>query len=504
LSTFAMGLIAITIGGHLSYRRLHNALRRIAFIAVGEVGGAVLLVSVTAHWMGADWTVALFMGAIAAATAPGTTVAVIREVRGKGSYVKTLLSVVALDNILCIILFAFVQTLIADYLSTGEVEFRLVNAIIHATWQLAGSVLIGIALGFATERLVTRPGVHDFSVVIIAVFLTTGVATYLGLNPLLASLFFGVYLGNRSREVERQLEAFEPIELLVYTSFFTLAGASLHLDTLSGAGLLCVGYVVMRFVGKGIGAILGGLAARSSRRIWENVPLALVPQAGVAIGLVVLLSGDARIPKEMSHLVTTLVLAAVTINEIIGPFFTRAALRRAKEAGLDRPRLMEFLQEEYILTTLKGEDKWRVLKELTDFLLRTHHVPRLMRSEIYGSIVEREKEMSTAIGYGAAIPHGRVVEGERIQGVLGICRDGVDFDAPDGEPVRIVMLVITPQEHEQRHLEVMASLAAMISDEHLRTRLIAAIDANDAWEVIEGEESRNYNYFLEQDEQEVG
>ncbi|MCF6287538.1 MAG: PTS sugar transporter subunit IIA, partial [Candidatus Hydrogenedentes bacterium] len=136
--------------------------------------------------------------------------------------------------------------------------------------------------------------------------------------------------------------------------------------------------------------------------------------------------------------------------------------------------------------------------KLTDFYLRTHRVPAADHALLYDTIEERERELTTAVGNGAAIPHGRVQHGSGIRGVLGICREGVDFDAYDGEPVRILMLVVTPEGYDKEHLEVMASLAQMISDEQLRTRLVAAINANDAWEVIEGEEARNYNYFLEE------
>jgi len=93
-----------------------------------------------------------------------------------------------------------------------------------------------------------------------------------------------------------------------------------------------------------------------------------------------------------------------------------------------------------------------------------------------------------------------VQEGEGIRGVLGISRVGVNFDAPDGRPVHLMMLIVTPKEHEQRHLEVMASLVGMVSHKGIRERLVAALDANDAWEVIEDEEARPYNYFIEEQE----
>ena len=105
--------------------------------------------------------------------------------------------------------------------------------------------------------------------------------------------------------------------------------------------------------------------------------------------------------------------------------------------------------------------------------------------------------MSTAIGEGIAIPHGHVDKGPAIQGVMGICREGIDFDAPDGEPVRLILLIATPQDKRELHLKVLASLSRMMSNPKIRNRLIAALSPEDAMEVIESEEVRDYNYFLD-------
>jgi fructose PTS system EIIBC or EIIC component len=498
LSSFAMGLITVAVGSQLSYQSIHNALRRIITIAMCEVAGAVILVTLASRLVGADWPTAFVLGCIAAATAPATTIALVRETRSKGPFVKTLLSVVALDNMLCIMLFAFSSTLMADIYESGDGS--LVYALFHTAYQFCGAFLLGIGLGMATERIVHKQNIHDFSAVFIAILLSVGLSSYFDLSYLMTSLFFGVYLGNASPEATRQTRTLEPIELLLFICFFTLAGVSLHLDTIAEAGALCAVYLVARFVGKYLGASLGGVLSRSSRRIWTNAGLGLVPQAGVAIGLVFVLNNEPAIPEEVSSLITTLVLGAVTVNEIIGPLFTKMALARAGEVNKDRRRLIEFLQEEFIIVGLRGKDKWEVLRKLTDFYLRTHRVPAEDHDLLYKTIENRERELTTAVGLGAAIPHGRVHRGGGIQGVLGICREGVEFGAADGEPVRILMLVVTPEGYNREHLEVMASLAQMISEEQIRTRLVAAINANDAWEVIEGEEARNYNYFLEEDE----
>ncbi|MFO7975478.1 MAG: PTS sugar transporter subunit IIA, partial [Candidatus Hydrogenedentota bacterium] len=451
------------------------------------------------HWfLDVPWPVAGLLGAMAVETAPTTTVSVISETRAKGSFVKTLLSVVALDNILCIMFFVFIETLDADYYNPAT-SVGMRRAFADTGGQLFGSLILGFGLGKVTDWVVRYSRrFSNFSTTFVAILVSTGLSQYLGLSPLLTALFFGIFLGNSSPEAETQLTALEPIEHLLHICFHTLAGAGIHLEHLYDAGLLCALYVSARFAGKALGAMLGGIVSRTSRRIWTTMPLALMPQSVVAIGLVVILEGDPRIPENISNYVGTLVLASVTINELIGPLLTRIALHRSKEAGLDRPRLMEFLQEEFILVGLEAKDKWDALKKMVDFFAHTHNLPPERAETIYHTVVEREKSMTTAVGLGAALPHGRVDVGSGIQGVMAICREGIDFDAPDGEPVKLIVLIVTPKEHEQRHLEVIASLSAMISNERIRERIIAAINANDAWEIIESEEARGHNYFIEE------
>jgi len=497
LSLFAMGLITINIGGHLSYRRIHNALGRIAVIAFLEVAGAVTLVVTVARLLGADWPLALLLGAVSAATAPATTIALIRDSRAKGTFVKTLLSVVAVDNILCILLFAAMRTIVADYYALGGTLPPLGRALHDSARLLLGSIAVGCAIGIVAEAVARSPWAHGFSTIFVGILFSTGLALSLGLSPLMTSLFFGVYLGNRSPRVAEQLNALEPFEPVVYVFFFAMAGATLHLESLLHAGLLCGGYLLARAVGKGLGAAVGGVLARSSRRIRRNIPLALVPQAGVAIGLVVLIGEEAAIPAVVRETLAAVVLAAVTINEIVGPFLVQIALRRSREMNKDRPRLIEFLQEEFILTGLTARDKCDAIRQLAAFLIRTHRTEHTTLDHLYATIVEREDSCSTALGDGVAIPHGRLDSGPAIQGVLGISRHGVDWGAPDGHPVHIIVLIATPKNHEAKHLQVLAGVTAMVSDEAIRSRLIAAVNANDAWEIIEAEENRNYNYFLE-------
>ncbi len=497
LSTFAMSMVAVSIGGHLSYRRIHNSLRRIISISLFEVGFSVISVVVAARLFGMDWPTTFLLGGIAASTAPATTIALIREARAKGPFVKTLISAVALNNILCILIFVMMRTFVAAYFESGETTGKIDDALILSSYHLVGAVLLGVGAGWISKLLVSRPKFHDFTTILLAIMLLDGLAAYLQLSPLLVNLFFGVYLGNSSEVAERQLTTLVPLEPILYVCFFTLAGVSLHLDAMLSVGVVALVYVGARVFGKSLGAALGGIVGKCSKRIWHNMAFALYPQSGIAIGLVVLLSNDPHIPEEIKQAVSAIILAGVTIAEIVGPFATNAALARSGEANRDRQRLVEFLAEEFIVVDLKALDKWDAIRQLVAFLMKTHRVEHISQDELYQSIVDREKDMSTAMGRGIAIPHGHIEKGPSIQGVMAICREGVEFDAPDNEPVKLIMLIVTPSDKKDMHLKVLSSLSSMVSDAAIRERLIAAISPEDAMEVIESKDARDYNYFLE-------
>ncbi|MDZ8117143.1 PTS sugar transporter subunit IIA [Pontiella agarivorans] len=497
IATFAMSLVAVSIGGHLSYRRIHNSLRRIISISVFEVTFSVITVICAGKIFGMDWPTTLLLGGIAASTAPATTIALIRESRAKGPFVKTLISAVALNNILCILIFVMMRTFVSAYFESGETIGKIDDALILSGYHLLGAVVLGLGMGWMTKFLVSKPKFHDFTTILLAIMLLDGLAAYLTLSPLLVCLFFGVYLGNSSEVAEKQLGTLTPLEPTLYVIFFTLAGVSLHLDALLAVGLVAMVYIGSRMLGKTLGAAIGGMVGKCSKRMWTNMSYALYPQSGIAIGLVVLLSDDGFVPEDIKQAVGAIVLAGVTVAEIIGPFATKAALARSGEANRDRQRLVEFLAEEFIMINLRALDKWDAIRQMVAFLMKTHRVEHMSQDELYQSVVAREKEMSTAMGKGIAIPHGHIEKGPAIQGVMAICREGLEFDAPDDGPVKLIMLIITPKDKKDMHLKVLSSLSSMISDDAIRDRLISAMSPEDAMEVIESKEARDYNYFLE-------
>ena len=497
LSTFAMSLVAVSIGGHLSYRRIHNSIRRIVSISFFEVFFSVICVMTAVKVLGADWPTTCLLGAISASTAPATSIALIRELRAKGPFVKTLISAVALNNILCITLFVLMSTFVSAYCETGEAIQKIDEALIKTCYQFFGALALGWVMGWISKILVSKPHLHDFTVILLAILLLNGLADFMTLSPLLVNLFYGVYLANSSHVAERQLTTLVPLEPILYVCFFTLAGVSLHLDAIAVVGVMAIIYTISRIIGKTLGTWLGGLFGRCSTRIRTHMTYALYPQSGIAIGLVVLLSNDIWITDHIKETVSAIVLAGVAIAEMIGPICTKAAVKNAKEDQKDRERIVDFLSEEFIKVDLEAKDKWDAIKQLTNFMYRTHKVEHMTEDELYESIISREMDMTTAIGEGIAIPHGYIPKGPSIQGVMGICREGIDFDASDNKSIKLILLIITPNDKRDMHLKVLSSLSRMMSNKIIRNRLLSAISPEDAMEVIESEDARDYNYFLE-------
>ena len=247
-------------------------------------------------------------------------------------------------------------------------------------------------------------------------------------------------------------------------------------------------------------------AAGATERIRKFLGIALVPQAGLAVGLMLLVTedpafaADASIAAERDTFLAV-VLTVVLFNEMIGPILTRVAIVRSGDFGKDRARLIDFLHEEHIVCGLQAERKEEAIEQLVDHLIRTHKLG-VDREAFLDAVIRREREASTCLGDGLAMPHAGLEEGDAIVGVMGISGRGLDFDAPDGHPVHCMVLLATPASQRAHHLEVLAAFARAIGHtRNIRDQLYHAESSAHAYELLHAdEESEDFNYFLEDDE----
>jgi Kef-type K+ transport system membrane component KefB len=272
--------------------------------------------------------IALLLGAIATATAPAATQGTLREIGAKGPFADTVRGVVAVDDVWGLIVFALAMVG-AQALSQGAFD---PGHLTDALRDVGGAVLLGALLGFPAARLTgrIRPGQPTQLEALGLVFLAAGLALWAEVSFLIAGMTAGAIIVNFARHHDFAFHEIERIEQPFLILFFLLAGASLEIEALWSLGLMGMAYVVLRVVarlaGGWIGGRLGGLDPIQRR--WIGV--ALLAQAGVAVGMALVASQAFPAHRET---ILTLAIGTTVLFELIGPALLAVAVRRVGRHG---------------------------------------------------------------------------------------------------------------------------------------------------------------------------
>jgi len=262
---------------------------------------------------------------------------VIRECDSEGPLTDNLLGIIAVNNLLCITAYAVVAATIdlTSGLSGMTVPGAVYQAAYPFVWQLAGSVALGYLVGLLLASWSTQVTETGEMLILLAgsILLCVGIARLLDLSPLVASLAVGATMVNltaRSRSLFSTLSGTDPP---FYAIFFVLAGADLDLSLVPSMGIVGLVYVCGRAIGKFVGAVAGARWLRLDSKVQYFLGFGLIAQAGLAVGLTIAI--DQRY-EAFSPLVSTVVLSAVAVFEVVGPISTRFALVGSGEAGRSR------------------------------------------------------------------------------------------------------------------------------------------------------------------------
>ncbi len=333
-SQVALGMILFSVGSIFDIQRARTVGLRVLRVTLAESLLAAFLVSAAMLALGQTWQSSLLLGSIAMATAPASTLMVIRECNSSGPLTETVLGVVGVNNILCLTGFALVASVIDLSSSVGgdgrffEVLYRSLYSLL---WQLIGSVALGFLVGLLLASWATRVVEHGEMLILVTgcVLLCVGVALWLELSTLLASLAVGATMVNLSVDSRRLYNALSSSDPPFYAIFFVLAGSDLNLALLKSMGNLGIVYVLARMTGKFVGANLGARREGLEDVVQRLLGFGLIAQAGLALGLV--LTINRRYP-ELAPGISTVVVAAVAMSELVGPIATRLAIVRSGEA----------------------------------------------------------------------------------------------------------------------------------------------------------------------------
>lgn len=500
--SFVLGFIAFTVGATLYFSSLRNTGKRIGLLLLGEGTITPIVIGVALIFVGTllpgDMTprAAILLAAIGIAGAPGTTVLVIQEARARGILTRTLIAAIGLIDMVAVGVFVFVSIMLG---AEGEQQ-AWTRALLSVGIQFSTTFLIGAScaiIALVLTRTIISPAFLGPTMVAVILGSWGGASQFGTSGGILACTFAGIVITNLRHDTVRSAEAYlNSIGGVLFALFFTLAGMRLDFGLVPLAAALVALYFASRLIGKVLGAYFAMTAAGMTDNVRNYLGLALMPHGGVAVGLILLVQSDPAF-ADVQQTVTTVGLAAVAINQLLGPSATRFAISQAGEQNKDRPQLLDFLQEHRITTDLQGKNREEIVSSLSSMLYSTSSIA-IPQEEFIDLVLARDADETTCLGKGLMIPHAILDEGSEVKGVLGISTEGVDLNAPDGELVHAVLLLATPETDRHRHLQVLAAFANLIThDINFREQLYHARSPAHAYDVLHHDDQEDLNYFLE-------
>lgn len=353
ITHMVLGFVAFKIGLEINISKVMSHGRGIIITVLSESFLALVVVSLLLYFLTGNLALSLILGALAPASAPAGTIAVIDETKSKGSLTQTMYSIVGIDDGLAIIIFGFMSPVAVFLLSNSGSDLTLNLSFWISLIEPLREIGLSILLGGITATLfilITRLKSFQNELMPLSfgvIILVTGMSQLLNLSEILSGMVFGLAIGNYPKL--EKLKDYEEEEIgfiipLFYILFFTLAGANLHLKSVPALGLIGLLYVVGRIIGKTSGAYMGASLGGFEPKIKKYLGFGILSQAGVAIGLALVVkhrfqglgpeinNSGLTMGDDIGNIVFTVITATSVIFEMIGPVLAKYALEKSGEA----------------------------------------------------------------------------------------------------------------------------------------------------------------------------
>lgn len=335
LTDIALAFIAFSTGEFFKFSKLKNSIGKITIITLFESLLASVFVFILTYFiLRLNLAFSIVIAALASATAPASTMMTIRQTKAKGDFVDTLLQVVAYDDIVALFAYSIaISVAVSSSLGGGFYATDIIIPILKNILVFALGGIFGLVMKLFMQKRSTD---NRLIIAIALLFAFCGICATIDVSPLLGCMAMGtVYINvNDDEKLFKQLNYFSPPILLL---FFVRSGLSFDLNALvkpsgaiNGIPLIVIGvlYFAVRILGKYLGAYLGCLIAKKPKETKNYLGLALIPQAGVAIGLATI--GARTLGGANGNALLTIILASSVLYELIGPACAKLALYLSK------------------------------------------------------------------------------------------------------------------------------------------------------------------------------
>lgn len=336
ISEITLSFIAVIIGTEFSLKKLKKYGKEIVILTLFQLFCAFVLISLAMFFFGLPLYIAILFGAIGAATAPAAVVVLVEQMRVRGKFVNYLYGIVALDDAGTVILFSVTFAISSSII--GNTGLSVTHSILHGLTEILYSIIIGFFAGiFIHFTTYKKRGWDQIKIISLGlIFLATSLSISLHLSPLITNMTLGMVLINMNSKNIRIMKIIEPLTPPLYALFFAIAGVELNIALFGEIPILIAAlvFITARVAGKYSGIYLPARIYKMNDNIKKYLGLALLPQAGVAIGLAIFIRTSPIVAEAAEPIrlqiteMINIILISVIFNELFGPPIAKYAIEK--------------------------------------------------------------------------------------------------------------------------------------------------------------------------------
>jgi len=341
ITDLALSVIAVLVGATLKVSKLRGRGKEIISITLFQSFGTFICVAVGFFLLGDFFgfpqeeavLIAFLLAGIATATAPATPLDVVRELKAHGKFTSMFLAIVATDDAVALMMFTLALAIGTTMMGSGIFGWI---SVLDAFLLIAFSSALGVAaalINTALEKLLSQHKGMETIVTLGLIFIVYSVSEHWKLEPLLSAMVMGMVMVNTSAGfdlVEKEID--NHLAEIIFMLFFILSAMHLRISGAFAFPLAITLYIVLRFFGKVGGSYLGASVSNSNDIVKKYMGFALLPQAGVAIGLALSLQKHEELAL-IAPIILNIIITTTLFNELVGPFLIKYALQKSDEVN---------------------------------------------------------------------------------------------------------------------------------------------------------------------------
>jgi len=341
ITDLALSIIAVLVGAKLKVSNIKEHAKEVTYITIFQSIVTFVVVVIGFILMGGILNfpseqivfIALLLGGIATATDTAAPLVIVNELRARGVFTSTFLAIIALDDAISLIMFTLALTIGTSLIGTGAFEWvNLIDTVV----LISLSTIIGVSAALINtelEKLFYKHKGMETIATLGLIFIVYSLSEYWNLEPLFSAMVMGVVMINTSVEfdiVEEEIDAH--LAEIIFMLFFIMSAMHLKFSAVFALPVAIELYVVLRLFGKISGSYIGAVISGSSSIVKKYMGIALIPQAGVAIGLALSIQKHDGL-EDIAPIILNIVIATTLIHELMGPFMTKYSIQKSGESN---------------------------------------------------------------------------------------------------------------------------------------------------------------------------